>query len=100
MFVVYFYWSHTVSQVEEGCKQERGCPPIVTPGTGALASVPHSYGTQQVRGLFSLLIEGDYFVLPIYCLAHRHLRTGPLAEQLLQMIKAKAKWECTKEKGL
>lgn len=73
---------------------------IVTPGTGALASVPHSYGTQQVRGLFFLLVQGDYFVLSIYSLAHRHLRTGPLAEQLLQVTKAKAKWECTKEKGL
>lgn len=63
----------------------------MTPGTGALASVPHSYGTQQVRGLFFLLIQGDYFVLSIYYLARRHLRTGPLAEQLLQVIKAKAK---------
>lgn len=72
----------------------------MTPGTGALASVPHSYGTQQVRGLFFLLIWGDYFVLSIYSLACRNLRTGPLAEQLLQVIKAKAKWECTKEEGL
>lgn len=66
MFVVYFYWSHTLSQVEEGCKLERGCPPIVTPGTGALASVPHSYGTQQVRGLFFLLIEGDYCFIHLF----------------------------------
>lgn len=100
MFVFYSYWSQTVSQVEEGCKLERGCPPVVTPGTGALASVPHSYGTQQVRGLFFLLNQGDYFVSSIYSLAHRHLRTVPLAEQLLQVIKAKSKWECTEEKGL
>lgn len=73
--------------------------PEVTPGPGALASVPQCYGTQQVRGLFFFLIQGDYFVLSIYSLAHRHLRTGLLAEQLLQVIQAKGKWECRKEKG-
>lgn len=57
-------------------------------------------GHSKSEGFFSLLIQGDYFVLSIYSLTHRHLRTGPLAEQLLQVIKAKAEGECTKEKDL
>lgn len=86
-----------LSQVEGGCKLEKGCPPN-SQGTGAPASVHHCDRTQQVRDLFFPLIQGDcFFVLCISSQARRHLRA--LAEQLLQVTKAKAEWEHSKEKG-
>lgn len=101
MFAVYINscWNQNVSQVEGDVSWRGNAHPAAMPGTSALPLVHRRYGTQQVRGLFFPLIQEDFFVSCIYSQVCRHLGTRASAEQLLQVIKAKAEKECGKEKG-
>lgn len=69
------------------------------PGTGAPASVHQCYRTRQARGLFFTLFQEDTCGLCISSQVLSCLGASALPEQLLQLIKAKAEEQCSKEKG-